>query len=155
APRWVLYRFSTIDERLPGMEDALAQQALLSLYRPVLEEREFLLLERREDRTAPVAAARPIVLERAFHLGEEGLIPALEGRAHVLEIDLGATPLGALRTFFYRAPCVWMEITRADGVSDRYRVVPEMLSAGVLAHPLLIGNEEWADWYRGRETAGI
>lgn len=139
APRFVLWRFSTIDHRLPGLDDAPAQCEVLRRYRPVLSEGGYLLLERDDARGAAPAARR--VLERDVHFGERVELPELEGRGGVLRLDLRPTARGALEGFVASWPRVELEIETDGAFTSVFRLVPGAARAGVLIDPWMCGQD--------------
>ena len=156
APRYVLFQFETIDQRLPNLDDTLALQVLSRDWRPVLEEGEFLLLERRPDaKLVPLAKERPVVLQRELEYGEWLDLGALEGRCHVLAADLRLTTRGKLETLLLHAPSCWMELQDSEKRKATFRVVAPILSQGVLVDPFLISNADWATWFDGGAPARI
>ncbi|MBK7875426.1 MAG: hypothetical protein IPJ77_06695 [Planctomycetes bacterium] len=139
APRFVLWRFTTIDHRLPGLDDAPAQCEVLRRYRPVLSEGGYLLLERDDARGAAPAARR--VLERDVRFGERVELPELDGRGGVLRLDLRPTARGALEGFLASWPRVELEIETDGAFTSTFRIVPGAARAGVLIDPWMCGQD--------------
>lgn len=132
APDFVLYRHSTLDERLPGLEDGLAQLVVARDYRLVHQEKETLLLAH-DPRPEP--AREKVLLDRRVELGESVDLTGFEVRTLVAKIDLELSSAGKLRQFLLRAPFVWIQIEFTDGQKRRYRFEPGMARTGFLLTP--------------------
>lgn len=158
APRYVLFQFETIDQRLPNLDDTLALQVLSRDWHPVLEEGGYLLLERHPDASAHAAlnaSQRTNDVERSLRFGEWLDCGDLEGRCHLLFADIRPTWSGKLATFALHAPSCWIEIEDSDRRKATFRVVPSILSQGVLIHPFLLSNAEWMTWFEGGACARV
>jgi hypothetical protein len=149
APGHVLYTFETIDRRLPGSEDGLAQQVLWRDYLPVLEERGAILLRRRAD--APrVEPPREVVLDRQVGLREEIDLSALPGECLILSLKFEETAFGRLRRTLFRSPVLYAECTLANADASRFRLVPGMVSGGVVVRPMPLSTGQLLDLLNGR-----
>ena len=61
APAWQVLKLQTLDDRLPAGDDPLTLRAILELYSPVLMQRDYLLLKRRQQKAAsPFSVSWPI-----------------------------------------------------------------------------------------------
>jgi hypothetical protein len=147
APRFVLFKLETIDDRLPTMEHARLLETFLRWYAPVLSEHRELLLERRETPLPPVQ--RTLEIEREVAFGEELALPAAPSPARLLTLDLRARPLGKLAQFLYRAPEIELESLDEFGNRRRLRVVPGMMRTGVLFDPYVTAGDSWVQFLVG------
>lgn len=147
APRFVLFKLETIDDRLPTMEHARLLETFLRLYRPVLSERRELLLERRAEPLPP--ARRAAAIERELAFGEEFALPATQAPARVLTLDIRRNALGALAQFLYRAPEIHLETLDQFGNRRSLRVVPGMMRTGVLVDPWIGPGDDWVRFLVG------
>jgi len=149
APRFVLFRLETIDERLPAMDDSRALEVLVRRYRPVLSEGRELLLERRSDPLPP--PRRTLELEREIAFGEEIPLPApaADGAARALALEIRTTLAGRLVQLLWRAPALWLEVRDELHRSWRWRIVPGMMRGGVLLDPLIAGHPGFVMWLTG------
>ena len=141
APKWVLFKLETIDERLPTMEQPRLFEALLRRYRPVLAERHELLLERRAEPLSPWRLTTEIEREVAF--GQDIALPATATSARILTLDIRANALGQLAQVFFRAPELQLESLDEFGTQRRQRVVPGMMRTGVLIDPCIADGDSW------------
>lgn len=153
APRWVLFKLETIDDRLPTMEHARLLETLLRWYRPVLSERRELLLERRAQPLPP--ARRTTEVERELAFGEELALPATGAPARLLTLDLHTNALGSLAQFLYRAPAIELETVDEFGNQRRQRVVPGMMRTGVLVDPCVGAGDGWVQFLVGAPLARL
>lgn len=141
APRFVLFGLTSIDQRLPTLDDALLLRGLARDYAPVDAEQGFLLLERRTG-TGATNAPR-VVLERRLRFGEMLELGELGPGIHALVADIRPSLAGRARGFLLRSPQPWIELHSKDGRVARNVVVPSMLCAGVIVDPLLANTAEW------------
>jgi len=148
APIWVLFRLESIDGRLTTMDDGLLLQELARDWRPVLEERELLLL-RREPRTES-ADPPVVVLERRIGFGERVELPLGGGKCHVLALDIRYTLAGRLAKALFRAPPIHLGIETDGGETFEARIVPGMMRTGAIIDPYLQSQKHWRDWASGR-----
>jgi hypothetical protein len=154
APRYVLLRVATIDQRLPGMDDASSLAVLARDYEAVLEENGFLLFRRRAD--APRLPAETQLVRRAqIAYGERLELEEGPGGALRLELELPARPADALRSLVWKAEPVWIELALSDGRTVVHRILPEMLCAGVLLEPWLEDHDAWIHWLAAGERVSV
>ncbi len=147
APRWVLFKLETIDDRLPAMEQSRLFETLLRWYKPVLAERRELLLERRAQALPPAQRTRE--LEREIGFGEELALPATRAEARLLTLDVRTKPLGRLAQFLYRAPELHLSLRDEFGNQRTLRIVPGMMRTGVLIDPFVPSGDGWAQFLVG------
>ena len=147
APRFVLFRLETIDDRLPTMEHARLLETFLRRYKPVLYERRELLLERLAQPLPP--APRTNAIERELAFGELFELPPTQAPARVLTLDIRRNALGSLAQFLYRAPEVQLESVDQFGNRRRQRVVPSLMRTGVLVDPLIGAGDDWTRFLVG------
>jgi len=150
APRYLLARVESIDERWPMMDDALALEEVCRRYAPLFMEHDYLLLERRsEPRPEP---KREVVLERSLKFGEELELPdAAPGCAQVLTLELEYTLLGRLVRLLDSTPELRMRLRRVDGSQISARIVPATMRSRVLIDPLLYQPNDWVRWMLGQK----
>src|SRR5258706_3821974 len=150
APRSLLARLETIDDRWPMMDDALALEVVARRYEPLFMERDYLLLERRsESRPEP---RREVVLERSLGFGEELALPdAAPGCAQVLTLELEYTPAGRLVRLLDSTPELRMRLRRDDGALQSGRIVPATMRSRVLIDPVIFTPSDWVRWMLGQE----
>jgi hypothetical protein len=150
ASEFVLFHLETIDSRLPTMDDALALQVLLRDYRPVLTEKEYLLLHREPGRKQPQPAP---VIEREIAFGEKVDLSGAEGRCHLLRLDVRYSLAGRIRRLVDCAPPLFVEVEIDSGETRKLRIVPGMMRAGVILDPLLSTQYDWIAWHAGEKVA--
>ena len=155
APRFVLLRMETSDERLPGIEDGPAQLVLFGDYEPALAEDGWLLLERAPDAPREARRRAETALDRTVRFGEPIEIAALEGRALVLEAQIDPTALGLLAGTLLRGPKLEVEVVDGSGAVRRFRVSPSLLECGALVRPFLDSQDRWYEAACGVEGPGL
>jgi hypothetical protein len=147
APRFLLWRLSTLFDRAPGLDDAPALREVLRRYEPRFEEGGYLVLERRAH-VAPPLPART-VLERTARMGERVELPPLARRGGVLHLDVRHTAFGALAAFLLNEQPPLIEIESSDGTRATFRLVRSEARAGLLVDPWLPTHEAWVAGFTG------
>lgn len=135
APEFVLVRLRTIDDRLPGLDDALVLRRLPRLYEYVLTEKGVQLWRRR-----PVATPEPALVPLASgRLAGDGRIdlPDGGGRAIWARLELPLTPVDRARNVLHKASSVHVEVEDEFGNRSRWLLPRRMAAAGFLLQPLL------------------
>lgn len=150
APAWVLVRWSSIDGRLPALEDGPALLELLARYRPVDEEKDFLLMRLAH----PVPAveppqAGPELWRGTFRLDEPLSLDRFGDGPKALTLRLAPTRWGRLRGALLGAPELAAELTGDDGRSAIVRVVPAMAESPFLIDPLARRDRDLDHLLRG------
>lgn len=146
APPWLLYRFGTIDERFPNMDDAAALLVMARDYRPVLVERGTLLLRRE-----PRPRGEVVRVERiAARFGEQIELPEPGTGLRLMTLDIRYTSRGKLQRTLLRSPPIFARVENSSGHASRYRVAPAMMTGGVIIDPWLDGPNAWFRWLAGR-----
>jgi hypothetical protein len=151
APQYVLFRMTTIDDRFPPLEDALVFRTLLRDYEPVDSEGPFLLLKARQHSLPRLELLR----ESTMRPGELVDLSKWPDSDIWLSMEMRPTFLGWVRTFFYQAPKVELGVwVLQNGLKmARFRAPAPMLSAGFLANPIQLQNEDVLDLYVGNRVA--
>ena len=154
APRFLLLESDTIDYRFPSMEDALALQVMSRDYRFLLEESEYLLLER-APRPAVREPAREVQIDTEVPFEEWVEIGGTPGRVHLLQLDFERTLKGTLLNTLLKPPLLYMDIEDSREKSQRYRVIPAMMAAGVFVQPFAANGAEWRAWFTTGKAARV
>lgn len=142
APRWQVFKLQTLDGRLPAADDPLTLRAITELYSPVLIQRDYLLLKRREN---PPQTAAPVLLETRQVRPGESITPPDPGPGRILLFTLDA-PLalaGRIRGFLYRPPQMTVSITTRDHPEARsFAIKPVLSQRPAILSPLLLDNRD-------------
>jgi hypothetical protein len=147
APRFVLLRWASFDNRYPTLTDGPAFLEIARRYGPVLEEKGYVLLERRP---AAVTAEPRVVLDRTVGIGESVAVPPAAGGYQTLAFDIAYTPAGRLRMAAFRPPLVFLRVTDDAGATKPYRLVPGMAANEFLLDPLCENTAELAAFCAGK-----
>ena len=110
APAYVLSQNQTIDGRYPTLDDAGVLKQLLYNYKPLFDEKGYLLWKRIKPASPiqPATAASEVLAFDSDHA-----IPANE--IVWLELDIKKSFIGRLLGFLYRSPGVTISVTDALG----------------------------------------
>jgi hypothetical protein len=132
APAYVLFKNQTIDNRYPTLDDAGVLKQLLYNYKPLLEEKGYLLWKRIQP-TEPVQSVAAVTESLTFDL--EHAIPANE--IVWLELDIRQSLAGRALGLLYKPPAVAIRVTDTLGRQSNDRLVPSMASTGFIVSPSL------------------
>lgn len=149
APEFVLWKHQTIDGRFPTLDDAVVVSELARGYLPVAEERDYLLLRRREP-LPPARLERQLILERGVQFDQEIELPAAGPHPRWLQVDLPLSRLGRLRALLHKPPQVFLVTKDAGGAERTWRLLPRMTGDGFLLDPILDSQPAFAAYLRGR-----
>lgn len=149
APRFVLFRFDSIDERYPTQDDALVLAELPRLYEPVLQEKGLALLRRREG-PLPSPLRRELLSAGPAALGTDLPLPIDSANALWLQVKAEPTLLGLLRALAYRPATLTLVATDETGTQTRHRLLPKTSGEGFLIYPALRDQADFEAYLRGR-----
>jgi len=138
APKYLLLKIDSIDQRLPALEDSLSLREMLYRYRFVTQEQDWLLWRRAES-NEPVDPPTLIQNTKAA-FGAEITVPEETENPVWMEIDIQPSLLGRLRGFLYKLPIVNIGITEPNGFRSSYRLIPSMARAGCFIYPHLTSS---------------
>ena len=153
APPFVLARLGPSGGILPTMLDPGSFQILCHRYRPVLEEGEHILLERRSD-----AGALPEphgVGWSTVNSGDTIKLDGFDGKAQLLSINLELTEFGLARRILYRDPPADLVLMEEGGKEHRFRITVRGARTPFLVNPLITTTKEWSSYYRGEKPRRI
>ncbi|MFM0101423.1 hypothetical protein PQQ87_37920 [Paraburkholderia nemoris] len=141
APRTVFYTTSSIDGRLPSLEDASSLPILLTQYHIVGKRLSVLQLSRS---TVPVDVVFKKLDEREVEVNKEIDVPSSRDPV-VAKIVMKQTFLGKIVAAAFKLPPVYIETTFKDGVVRRNRFIPGMAGNGFIASPYVGTTDDVVD----------
>lgn len=155
APRWVMLDWRAIDGRYPTSDDSLALISILQDYQPVLSERGFVLLRRRDHiDPSPIPHNRP-AHELPIGFRVETPLPASPGNAWFARLNVRLSVYGKLYALLFRPPKLRIEVKLSDGSRHRYTLVPSVAQAGFMLTPALASNSQYLDWLQGGNSRNV
>ena len=149
APRFVLQKFQTIDQRVPTLDDARVLTQVFTHYALVAEEHDWLLWER-VSRPTPLRTLPLATVDTGF--GRAVPVPASDTGALWVRVDVRPNLLGRLRSFLYKPPALALKIVDATGAAQTYRLVREMGADGFLLQPYLTSQAAVTGYFSGRDA---
>jgi hypothetical protein len=154
APDFIIFQLQTIDGRFPTLDDSCVLWMLLHEYTPVLAEKSYLLLQRKEQSWS---SSPPLiqVLEKPARFDETITLGLEDTRSYALQLDIRYSVLGRLRKFFYKAPSLALEVTLMDKRTVRYKIIPGMVKSGFLLSPLLATQADVIGWYNHADVQRV
>lgn len=132
APAYVLFKYQTIDDRYPGLDDAGVLKQLLFNYKPLFDEKGYSLWKRIQP-AKPIQA--PFTTTKSVAFDSECVTPA--GEILWLQLDLKKSLHGQALGLFYKPPIVRIRVTDSSGRRLSHRLIPSMASSGFLINPHL------------------
>lgn len=153
APKWVIFKLQTIDNRLPSEDDALLFTRIATSYVPVLSEKGYLLLkyEPSANQRCSVQSATPIATSMGHWLD---LSSTTAGMLNV-RIGFKLSFWGKFKAIVLRAPVAAIEVQSDDGQTRRYRLVPAAAETGFIISPLLNDTQEYLGWRMGKASRRV
>lgn len=155
APAYALFKFQTIDNRFPTMDDSETLRALWDRYTCVFDEGGFYLWKR--DPAAAKIPWQPPVTARTGRaaLGAAVSLGDLQGKNVWLTLDWRPSLLGHLRSFFYKPPLVQLAVTDSTGQTRAYRLPQPEAAAGFLLSPLLTDQSQFLLYCTGGQPPAV
>jgi hypothetical protein len=152
APRFVLLKLQSIDNRFPAADDSAALETILYHYEPVAAERGFLLLSRlkKDDIITP----RRLVADRIAVLNEPVELPVSRSPIWI-QINWDATWREQLQELVYQPSEVNIEITTQQGVKQMFRLIEPLARSGFLLSPVLFDSQDVLDSITGRPVSTV
>ena len=146
----LLLRVESIDGRLPTSEDALCWPEWLTTMEPLQAERNFLLLgprsaivdlqwEKLDTGTSPLSGAIPVP-------------PVPPGSLLRLKLEPHRSLWGNVVKGAFQPEALHLKVRLESGVTKKWRIVPEMVRAGVLIEPLVESAAEVLAFFADDET---
>jgi hypothetical protein len=159
APQFVLFHLLNIDGRIPAIEDSgvLLKLLQLQLYRPVMKEKDYLLLEQRKATECTNPPSPLVTRELTTRLGEMTLVPVplKTGTYLTATFHFRLRTSGKLLQVLYRNPQTFLVMYLSDGSLRKYRFIPDMAAHEFLLSPLLERDKDFADLYCGKITKRV
>lgn len=138
APDWLLVRWTSIDGRLPSLEDGPALLELLARYRPVDEEKGYLLMQRAAPPASSASTSSPLGRELwhgTFPLEEPLSLHGFGDGPKALRLHLRPTLYGRFVGALLGAPELAAALRTDDGATTVVRIVPSMAESAFLIDP--------------------
>lgn len=151
APRFVLFDLKAMDDKLPPLEDAVVLRHLLINYKPIAEEKRFVLLQAKSAEFCNLTLLR----EDRAQFGEQIDLQKYGNAPLWLEMDLRPSFRGWLRQLLYASPVLRLSAWSDPGKTllVTRRAPSSMLAAGFLANPLLLRTSDIQDLFAGKSLA--
>jgi hypothetical protein len=152
APDYVLVFWQPIDNRFPTLEDSQVLFEILNRYEPVIFEKGFVLLKR-TDRQAESPGA--VVREGTISFDQSVELGDTTGLSHTISFRLKPTFWGRLRSFLFKPPQIYMQVTTTDAKTASYRFIPSMAEEEFLLDPLVRDGKDLLRLYADAVSARI
>ena len=144
-PQYVLLNLDTIDFRYATLDDASTLPYILKNYKPVGQEKDFLILKANEG--VPAVVHLRLVQERTIAFDETLNISELNSAPLILQVEIKRGFWHKIMRFLYQTPRLSVNML-VGGKVVMTRFVPEMAERGFLINPLLIRTNDIANYYQ-------
>lgn len=155
APRFVIQRYGSIDERLIALDDSLTQKLIYQNYDYTTEEGGLILWERPQKIVPADPAEEKTVLSRTVRFGEEVAVPDTGSLPVWAVVDVAQNLAGRVRQFLYKPPSLWIQLEDDQGVRHRLTFVRAMGAAGFILQPFFPDSAELIAYQNGRPPRKI
>lgn len=133
APDNILFAVSTIDERLPALDDGLSWPILFSRYLFEGMKGQFAILRKRANAPSAVTSSLSKV---STTLNASVAVPASDMGIWA-RVDLKPSVAGRFASTLFATPELRIEYTFADGTTSSYRYIPSMGAVGFFVSPIV------------------
>jgi hypothetical protein len=149
APKFVIFKYQAIDEKLPAESDSKALEAVWWKYRPIDAENGYTLWERKD--TDSAVPSNHMVREGQASLNEAvHLDPLPQDEIQSLVPDLNYSLLGRIRAFLFQSADMCLRITTRSGEVDEFRLTLSLAREGIIINPPLRGGIDLLAFLQGR-----
>jgi hypothetical protein len=153
APRYLLAKAQSLDERLPLMDDALIWRHVREQYRVDRIVGEHVLLVRR-DASLPAQTDAP--WQTGLALLDWTELPNPGTRDILAFLEVSASWVDRLRSLLWKPPIRYLEVrSDAQGPVRSFRIVPDAARAGFILFPLIDSTPQLAAWLDGRPSVPV
>jgi hypothetical protein len=146
APDNIVFRFDTIDERFPALDDGMSWPTLIARYAVSGRDAHYAYFRQR---SAPADPVRIPLMRSECRLGQLVSLP-LDERPLFAEIDLAPTRFGRLASLAYKPAILHISVTLANGQHQTYRFIPAMAHTGFILSPLIRTTDDFVKLAQGR-----
>ncbi|MCB1954249.1 MAG: hypothetical protein KDG55_01155 [Rhodocyclaceae bacterium] len=148
GPRYLIVRPTSIDGRLPSLDDAGIWPLLPRLYETEARLGPALLLRRRNAAALPAPSGAPV----NWSATGWSALPAVDGKQCFLRAAVQRSPGARLRGLLWRPGAIYLELRSVASQRHwRFRLVPAIAAQGFLLWPLVIDADGLAHWLDGTQ----
>jgi hypothetical protein len=140
APDNIIFRFQTIDNRIPSLDDGLSWPTIINNYQPGNIDVGFLYL--RKKRAQNIRPRKTVLYNLACKMHEEVTMPDTS-QVLFAEFDIKSTFLGSIVTGLYQPDPLTIYLTLTDGSKRTFRIIPGMAKPGFILSPLVENIDEF------------
>lgn len=152
APRFVLFKLQSIDDRVPAGDDSSTLETILQNYIPMVAERGYLLLRKSEK--PGVIVPRGLVAEKMAAFDEIIDVPVGESPLWI-QIDWTTSWHERLRELAYQPSEVNIEITTQHRNKHTFRLIEPLARVGFLLTPFLFDTQDVLNSITGRPVESV
>ncbi len=155
SPRFVLWRYGSIEDRLPALDDSLTQRLVFQHFDYAMEEGGLLLWEKPPVLPPDDSAAEKIILNQPVHFGERVLVPDTGELPVWATVTITQNIPGRLRQLLYKPPTLRIHFEDDRGEERDMLFIRAMGEAGFILQPFFPSGEDVIAWQQGQPARKI
>jgi hypothetical protein len=150
APAYVLFKYQSIDDRYPALDDAGVLRQLLYHYKPLFEEQGYSLWKQ----IRPAQPIQPLrTITESLPFDSDYRLPA--GEPLWLELEFKKSLAGWALNAFHKPPLVTIWVRDNLGRQASHRLIPSMSSTGFFVNPYLKTQRQVFRLSGGSENSSV
>jgi hypothetical protein len=134
APEWIMLELTTLDGRLPSLDDGLSWPALLDNYAVTSFDGRFVVLHKKQ--VVQPQSKLDVLYQERQTMGATLSLPEANGPVYA-EIDIRPTLVGRLMALLYKPPELNLVLNLKNGEAKTYRIIANMAVTGFILSPLV------------------
>lgn len=144
SPDNIIFKIEPIDGRVPSLEDGASWPILLTHYKPININKDFLFLRKRKN----ISQEQELLLGSENHkLGELVILPEQKNSIFAT-IEINPTIWGKLAILLFKPSQLQITLHLKNGETKHYRLIASMAKSGFLLSPLIENTTEFSLLYQ-------
>ncbi|SDF72664.1 hypothetical protein SAMN05421825_1965 [Epilithonimonas hungarica] len=145
SPDNLFFKVETIDGRLPSTEDGNSWPLILSNYKPIKFENDYLILKKRYEQNRDIKL--DLIQKQSGRLNQEIKIPDHTGLLFC-RIKIEPTFLGKFITRFFRSDKLYIITKENNNSEKKYKLISGMVETDYLISPLVEDTKDYYNLYK-------
>jgi len=145
SPDNLFFKVETIDGRLPSLEDGASWPLIISNYRPIKFDNDYLILKKRHEQNKDIKL--DLIQKLSAKLNQELKIPIYDGLLFC-RIKIEPTLPGKLVTRLFRSDKLYIMTKEDNNQEKKYKLISGMIETDFLISPLIENTKDYYDLYK-------
>jgi hypothetical protein len=147
APNIIFYRFDTIDNRFPTLDDGISLPIIENNYILIDEFKDYLIFKRNKN-LRPFTLDNNLITTQTAVLEEKIDLSLYNNRPLYLKININKTLISKFILFFYKITPLSIEIELENNKIMRYRLNSSICNDGFILSPLVTDNTTFKNYLK-------